>query len=424
MELEIKYKLLSDLLPYARNARTHSEAQVKQIAASIKEFGFVNPILISAGNDIVAGHGRALAAELLGMDLVPTITLGHLSDTQRRAYVLADNRLAELSGWDMEMLKTEIAELDEQDFEISMLGFGDYLDVFEDEKTKEGLTDPDDIPEVEQNFFKVNRGDVWQIGEHRLMCGDSTDSSDIDRLFDGTRSDFCFTSPPYLDQRDYNGGKDLSTKKIAQFLKAPCDLFAVNLGIQRKDREIYPYWNDYIASAKGFGHKFLSWNVWNKGHAGSIGNQTAMFAITHEWILVFGKYKKLNDTHENKTAGENANHIGTRQKDGTVKKSKDRIIKSHSNLPTVYNCYPQKARDDINHPARFPVEFAEGYIEACSSNGSVVYEPFAGSGSTLIACEKTGRKCYGMELDEHYCSVIIKRWQDFTGKTAIKIGEK
>lgn len=127
MELEIKYKSLSDLLPYARNARTHSEAQVNQIASSIKEFGFNNPILVSTGNDIVAGHGRALAAAKLGLDTVPTIELGHLSDTQRRAYVLADNRLAELSGWDMEMLKTEIAELDEQDFEISMLGFGDYL---------------------------------------------------------------------------------------------------------------------------------------------------------------------------------------------------------------------------------------------------------------------------------------------------------
>jgi len=132
MELEIKYKPLSDLLPYARNARTHSEAQVAQIAASIKEFGFNNPILISSGNDIVAGHGRALAAAKLGLDAVPTIELGHLSDTQRRAYVLADNRLAELSGWDMEMLKTEIAELDDDDFDISMLGFGDYL--IEDEK--------------------------------------------------------------------------------------------------------------------------------------------------------------------------------------------------------------------------------------------------------------------------------------------------
>jgi len=150
VELEIKYKLLSDLLPYARNARTHSEAQVKQIAASIKEFGFNNPILISSGNDIVAGHGRALAAAKLGLETVPTIELGHLSDTQRRAYVLADNRLAELSGWDMEMLKTEIAELDEQDFEISMLGFGDYLI---DEKFVPDIPDDDEPKKKEVKFI-------------------------------------------------------------------------------------------------------------------------------------------------------------------------------------------------------------------------------------------------------------------------------
>ena len=168
MELEIKYKLLSDLLPYARNARTHSEAQVKQIAASIKEFGFVNPILISAGNDIVAGHGRALAAELLGMDLVPTITLGHLSDTQRRAYVLADNRLAELSGWDMEMLKTEIAELDEQDFEISMLGFGDYL--IDEPITKE----PVDITGSKE----LNEEDFQEFDNKCPKCGFEFDKKD------------------------------------------------------------------------------------------------------------------------------------------------------------------------------------------------------------------------------------------------------
>ena len=148
MQLEIKYKPLADLIPYARNSRTHSEAQVKQIASSIREFGFNSPILISTGNDIVAGHGRALAAEKLGLDLVPTIELGHLSDTQRRAYVLADNRLAENSGWDMEMLKAEIAELDEHDFDISMLGFGDYL--VEEDKSE---TENDEIePEPEVKF--------------------------------------------------------------------------------------------------------------------------------------------------------------------------------------------------------------------------------------------------------------------------------
>jgi DNA modification methylase len=277
------------------------------------------------------------------------------------------------------------------------------------------------VPEVPQNIHSVERGDIWQLGEHRLMCGDSTDAADVARLMDGNRAVFCFTSPPYSDQRDYNGGKDLSTGKLAKFLQAPCDLFAVNLGMQRKDGEVFPYWDDYIYAAKQHGHKFLSWNIWDRGEAGSIGNQTAMFAISHEWVFIFGKKKDLNKTIPNKSAGELANHTGNRQKDGKIKKGMDCVVSQFSQMKTVLNCSAEKARDNIDHPARFPVKFAEHYIEACSNIDDVVLEPFCGSGSTLIACEKTGRKCFGMELDKHYCSVIIERWQQFTGKKAEKI---
>jgi DNA modification methylase len=171
--------------------------------------------------------------------------------------------------------------------------------------------------------------------------------------------------------------------------------------------------------------KLLSWNVWDKGEAGSIGNQTAMFAITHEWIFVFGKQKKeLNRTVPNKSAGSLANHTGNRQADGTIKKSeKEKIIGEYSQLKTVYPVTAQKARDDIDHPARFPVEFPLGYIEACTDPGDWVYEPFCGSGTTIIAAEKTGRKCLGMELDPGYCDIIIARWENITGAKAVLLTE-
>lgn len=406
------------------NARKHDERNIKAIMDSLRMHGQRKPVVLYS-DMIVAGNGTVAAAKRLGWTEVWVNNDPFESLEAAKAYALQDNRSAELAAWDDVQLCDTLTELKEAGWDLEQIGFddSDLKDLIEKPQGTDGLTDADEVPEVGQNEYGVKRGDIWQLGSHRLMCGDSTESDDIEKLFEGSRADFCFTSPPYSDQRDYNGSKDLSTKKIAQFLKAPCDLFAVNLGMQRKDREVYPYWDDYITAAKDFGHKFLSWNIWNKGEAGSIGNQTAMFSIIHEWVFVFGKYKELNKTIENKTAGYLCDHRSIRQKDGKTKKSKESKINTHSQLRTIFDCTPQKARDDINHPARFPVEFAEGYIEACSSNGNIVYEPFTGSGSTLIACEKTGRKCYGMELDENYCSVIIKRWEDFTGKKAEKISE-
>ena len=319
-------------------------------------------------------------------------------------------------------INTDLADLG-PDFDIDMLGIKDFtLDISDKD---DELGDADEIPDVKEPKAKL--GQIYQLGNHRLMCGDSTDPGSISTLFNGKNAELCFTSPPYSDQRNYNGGKDLSTQKLAQFITAAkdsCAFFAVNLGYQRKDGEVYPYWNDYINEAKNSGLKFLSWNIWNKGECGSIGNQTAMFGISHEWIFVFGpKTKDLNRTIENKNGGDWNNHSSIRNKDRSITKGKNRFVHSHSQLKTVYDCVPQKARDEIDHPARFPVEFPIGYIEALTAQNDCVYEPFGGSGSTLIACEKTNRKCFMMELDPHYVDVIITRWENFTGQKAILLTE-
>lgn len=413
---------VDDLLPYAANARTHSADQIKRIAASIKEFGFNNPILIDGAKGIIAGHGRLAAAKKLDLVSVPVIELTHLTDAQRRAYILADNRLALDAGWDEGVLAEELKRLSEDAFDLSLTGFGqDELDkLLGAVAPTEGLTDEDDVPEVPQNVHGVERGQVWRLGRHRLMCGDSTDEAHVATLLNGRRGALCFTSPPYSDQRDYGGGKDLSTVKLAQFLRTPCDLFAVNLGMQRKDGEVFSYWDEYIASARKAGLKFLSWNVWDRAYAASIGQQTAMFAIEHEWILVFGAaIKNLNLTIENKTSGETQKGTN-REKDGKMSDRRNRQTHSHRRLGTII-------RQDIHrgaapHPAMFPVSLPSAYVEACSNEGDLVFEPFGGSGTTAIACEMLNRECAVMELDPHYCSVIIERWQQFTGQKAELVG--
>jgi len=265
---------------------------------------------------------------------------------------------------------------------------------------------------------------------HKLMCGDSTDKATVDKLMDGQRALFCFTSPPYSDQRDYGGNLDMNPKHLAKFLMAPCDLFAVNIGLKRKNHEIVPYWNDYIDAAKEYGHKFLSWNIWDKDFAGSISNQSAIFSITHEWIFIFGKYKKLNriysndnDANKKRRRYDPVNIKGksqrlVRQKDGSTKLSNIGEAYTHKQMSTVI-CFTPVMERVIDHPAKFPVELVECYLLSCSNEDDLIFEPFGGSGTTLIACEKTNRQCYMMEIDPHYCQVIINRFEKYTGEKAM-----
>ncbi len=419
--MEIKEVEITALIPYAKNSRTHDDAQVAQIDASIKEFGWTNPILIDGEKGIIAGHGRLMAARKLKMNKVPVIELNGMTDAQKKAYVIADNRLALNAGWDNAMLTIELKDLEDEGFDLTLTGFDDkeldaLLNVIEG---TDGLTDEDAVPDVPDEP-KTKLGDIYILGNHRLMCGDSTSIDAVEKLMDGELADFCFTSPPYADQREYNGEKELSTEYLATFLRAShhlCNFYAVNLGMSRKNGEINQYWDDYIIEAKNCGLKLLSWNIWNReGMGGSIGNMTAMFPIEHEWIFVFGNdVKDINRTRDNKHAGESGKST-IRQKDGETTPNKWAINKK-GKIGTVFTC--DFARGKKEHPAMFPVELPIGYIESCTNSNDVVYEPFGGAGSTLIACEKLGRKSRLMELDPKYCDVIVKRWEDFTGKQAI-----
>lgn len=420
---EIKIIQLSEIKLNPRNRNRHSKEQISRLSDIIKYQGFRQPLIVSNRSGIcVAGEGRYLAAKNLGMKQVPVIFQDFESEEQEIAAGVSDNAIAAWSELDLEGINLDIGELGPE-FDIDLLGIkGFEIDVAD----KEGLTDPDEIPETPKES-PVCRGELFRLGSHRLLCGDSTSITDVERLMNGEKAEICFTSPPYSDQRDYRGEIDLSIDKIKQFIRtcfSKCSFLVVNLGYSRKDGEVDQYWNDYIQEAKDCKLKLLSWNVWNKKECGSIGNQTAMFGISHEWIFVFGNAPKvLNKTVENKYGGDFSNHNSTRQKDGTVKKGKDRTIGSHSQLKTIYECSAQKARDGIDHPARFPVELPVGYIEAMTNENEIVYEPFSGSGTTLIACEKTNRRCFGMEIDPHYCSVILDRWAAFTGKDPVRLND-
>ena len=207
---EIKTLQVKDLIPYARNSRTHDDYQVNQIVSSIKEFGFTNPILVDDDNSIIAGHGRLMAAQKLGLKEVPTINLGYLTDAQKKAYVIADNRLALNAGWDLDMLKLEIDDLGELDFDVDILGFTDdeLKNILADKN--DGLVDEDQVPDVQDEFI-TKPGDLWILGEHRLLCGDATLDTDCNKLMDGQLADLVFTDPPY--NVDYSGGRQQDMHK-------------------------------------------------------------------------------------------------------------------------------------------------------------------------------------------------------------------
>lgn len=426
MKIECAYdKLvpLSELRQHPKNRNKHPANQIERLAKVLKYQGWRKPITVSNRSGfITAGHGRLEAALKNGWKEVPVDYQDYESEEQEYADLTADNALASWAELDLSGINLDIGDLG-PDFDIELLGLQEFT--VEPADKIEPKTDEDAIPEHVEPKTKL--GDIYQLGRHRLMCGDSTSIDAVERLMDGAKAELCFTSPPYLDQREYGGGIDLSTEHIATFIRtayAHVNYFAVNLGYSRKQGNVNPYWDAYINEARECGLKFLSWNIWDKGECGSIGNQSAMFGISHEWIFVFGPNPKdLNRTLPNKNAGLLKRNNSTRQRDGSTKQRKDVNVGQFSQLKTVYQCSAQKARDEIDHPARFPVIFPEGYILAMTDPGDTVYEPFGGSGSTLIACEKTSRSAYLMELDPKYCDVIVARWEKYTGKDAVAVNK-
>ena len=386
------------LVPYARNARTHSDAQVAQIAASIAEFGFTNPILAGSDGVIVAGHGRLAAAQKLGLDAVPVVVLDHLTPTQRRALVIADNRIAENAGWDEELLRIELEGLQDECFDLDLIGFdADALAelLAADEPVNEGQSDEDAVPEVGET--PVSRpGDVWQLGPHRLLCGDATLAESYEALLDGKAVDMVFTDPPY-NVNYANSAKDKLRGKDRAILNDNLGdgfydflLAALTPTVAHCRGGIYVAMSsselDVLQSAfRAAGGKWSTFIIWAKNTftLGRADYQRQYEPILYGW-----------------PEGAQRHWCGDRDQ-GDVWQIKK----------------PQK--NDL-HPTMKPVELVERAIRNSSRPGNVVLDPFGGSGTTLIAAEKSGRVARLIELDPKYVDVIVRRWEDFTGKQAIR----
>lgn len=445
----LEYIRLDDIKQYERNTRTHSPAQVEQLSRAITEFGFTNPVLIDEKNELIAGHGRCAAARLLGLTEVPAIRLVGLTQAQKKALRIADNQLALNAGWDEAMLSRELAAIEAEGFDLSLTGFDldeiealldlapapetmhldsdeevdydDITDSHEDEIL--GLQEPPERP-------TTRLGDVWKLGEHRLMCGSSTSESDVARLLSGVESvELLFTSPPYADLREYNGDKDLDVSHVSQFIQCYAQYVpyqCVNLGLKFKNREVVPYWDEYIDVAHDAGYKLMAWCVWDKGQCGSIGQQKNFIPTRHEWIFVFGREaKKLNKTVAKKEDSINNKRVRkVRQPDGSMEVSSNGDTSCEFKpMESVTRIFSEKGPIRLEHPAVFPVALPAEYIKALTEPGSVIVEPFGGSGTTLIAAERLGRVCYAMELDPGYCDVIVRRWEKTTGLKATREGE-
>ena len=383
---EIKHIDSATLIPYINNAKTHSDKQVNMIAASIKEFGFNNPILIDGENGVIAGHGRLMAANKLGLETVPTIELAHLSEAQKKAYILADNRLGEVhTEWDMELVNTELQFLDELDFDVELTGF-DMPEVLED-----GLTDEDAVPEIpDEPVTKL--GDVWLLGNHRLMCGDSVSTDDVDKLCDGQLVDMWLTDPPY--NVDYEG-KTKDSLKIEND-KMDDDSFREFLteayscaNIQMKAGAVF-----YIWHADSEGYNF-------RGAAKDVGWPVRQCLVWKKQTMVMGR-QDYHWKHEPCLYGwkEGAAHLWATDRKQTTILEFDR---------------PSRNKE---HPTMKPVELFAYQMLNNTKGSDIVLDSFGGSGTTIIACEKHGRIARVMELDPKYCDVIVKRWQEFTGKAA------
>jgi DNA modification methylase len=384
--MKIETIKIEKLIPYARNSRTHSDEQVAQVAASIREFGFTNPVLIDAEDGIIAGHGRVMAARKLSMTEVPCIRLGHLTETQKRAYIIADNKLALNSGWDEEMLGLELADLREADFDLDLVGFdaAEIEAALNPVEVTNGLTDPDEVPEVPADPVTV-LGDVWVLGNHRLMCGDSTSIDAVERLMDGQKADMVFTDPPYGVEFQSNmrtkSAKFDVLKNDDTFLDIAPIIEACSTGwvFVWTSWKVQTKWIDQFQSM-GYPTNIV---VWHKP-GGGIGDLKRTFSSDYEVALVWHRGAEL--------CGKRIGSVWTVNKDGA---------------------------STYVHPTQKPVALAEEALDKTTRASAVIMDLFGGSGSTLIACEKTNRQARLMELDPKYCDVIVKRWQDFTGKKAI-----
>lgn len=377
------------LIPYARNARTHSKEQILQLRASLREFGFVNPVIVDKDLNVIAGHGRILAAMEEGIAEVPCVFAEHLTESQKRAYMLADNRLALNAGWDAEMLSVEIADLQAADFDVSLLGFDDA----ELNELMGGLEDvKEDDFDVDGELAKpaiTKPGDLWLLGQHRVVCGDSTRAETFSLLMDGKPANLVVTDPPYNVNYEGTAGKikndNMEDQKFYQFL---LEAFTLTEKAMARDASIYVFHADtegfnFRKAFKDAGFYLSGTCIWKKQ---SLVLGRSPYQWQHEPVL-FG-WKKT---------GKHAWYSDRKQS-------------------TIWEF--DKPRKNIDHPTMKPVPLVAYPILNSTMTGCIVLDPFGGSGSTLIACEQTGRICHTVELDEKFCDVIVKRYIEFKNSDA------
>lgn len=399
------------LRPYPNNARTHTRKQIRQIADSITQFGFTNPVLIDDAGQIIAGHGRVEAAKLLGLAAVPTIKLSHLSAAEKRAYIIADNRIAERAGWDREILAIELQALIDLDFDVELTGFEageiDLTLADADGSRREDAGPEDRIPEPAADQVVSRAGDLWLLGSHRLLCGDARDPAAYGLLLDGQKANFVFSDPPYnvavnghasrSEQRRHGefamASGEMTAEAFTEFLKGVLG----HLVAHSEDGSVHDLCMDWrhigemLAAGNASYSELLNVCVWAKSHFGMGG----FYRSQHELVFV---WKAGEGPHRNNLPVS-------------------REGRSRSN---VWN-YPGTVgrRDELAmHPTVKPVALVADAIKDCSARNAIVLDPFLGSGTTLIAAHRTGRRARGIEIDPVYVDVAIKRWQTYTGKTA------
>lgn len=394
--MKIVYKKVNDLIPYINNSRTHSEEQVNQIVASINEFGFTNPLLIDEKDNIIAGHGRLMASKKLGMEEVPCIVLSGLTEAQKKAYIIADNKMALNAGWDEELLKIELENLKELDFDLELTGFNvDELDdIFQVEEEQDIVEDDFDIEPPEESKAKL--GDIYQLGNHRLMCGSALIKEDVAKLMNDAKADMVFTDPPY--NLETKGGCKGEIGKALR--KQGNDIEFISNFEPTNFLKILPLvfdnnkLNAYIFCNKELLPTYLNWAVenkysynvlvWKKPNAIPIGDS---HRPDIEYLLLFRKNAIWNNGLKN----------------------------------VNYSRCLEYSRETGLHPTMKPIKLITNEMEISSNKDNNILDLFGGSGSTLIACEQLNRKCYMMELDPHYISVIIERYINFTGNDVYRL---
>lgn len=416
--MKIETLSIKSLRPYPRNARSHSKKQIRQIARSIETFGFCNPVLVDDQDQIIAGHGRVAAAKLLGLESVPTVKLSHLSEVEKRAFILADNRLAEKAGWDREILAIELQALVELDFEVELTGFETAdVDVILDEANEAASTptgDGDEIPGYAASPTVTRAGDLWRLGEHQLLCGDARQPASYETLLQSVKAEFVFTDPPYnvpidghvcglgrIRHRDFAMGcGEMSAAEFTCFLETTFTQLAEHT-IDGSIHQICMDWRhmpEMLAAGNAVYHELKNLCVWSKSNAG----MGSFYRSRHELVFVW--------------KNGSAPHINTFEL-GQHGRCRSNVWE----FAGVNSPRPGRLEELAMHPTVKPFVLVAEAIKDCSRRNSLVLDPFAGSGTVLVAAERTGRKARALEIDPHYVDVAVRRWERYTGKAAVLV---